>query len=56
MKERTAPRRHPHPVYYTREQPDEPCETILTNFRMERYGQELTPLPTEALLQLLEEQ
>ena len=55
MKERTAPRRQPRPVYYTREQLDELCEKIITNFCMERYGQELTPVPTEALLQLLEE-
>ena len=55
MKERTAPRRQPRPVYFTREQLDELCETIISNFCMERYGQELTPVPTEALPQLLED-
>jgi hypothetical protein len=53
--EQTAPRRQPRPVYYTREQLDELCEQIIGGFCMERYGQELTPIPTEALLQLLEE-
>jgi hypothetical protein len=55
MKERTAPRRQPRPVYYTREQLDELCEQIIVGFCMERYGQELNQIPTEALLQLLEE-
>jgi hypothetical protein len=55
MVERTAPRRQPRPVYYTREQLDELCEQIIVGFCMERYGQELNPIPTEALLQLLEE-
>jgi hypothetical protein len=50
-----APRRQPRPVYYTREQLDELCEQIIVGFCMERYGQELAPIPTEALLQLLEE-
>jgi hypothetical protein len=54
MKERTASRRQPRPVYYTREQLDELCEQIIGGFCMERYGQELTPIPTETL-QLLEE-
>ena len=56
MRERTSPRRQPRPVYFTREQLDELCERIIVGFCMERYGQELTPVPTEALLQLLEEQ
>jgi len=34
---------------------DELCEQIIVGFCLERYGQELTPIPTEALLQLLEE-
>ena len=55
MRERTSPRRQPRPVYFTREQLDELCERIIVGFCMERYGQELTPVPTEALLQLLEE-
>ena len=50
-----APRRQPRPIYYTREQLDELCEQIIVGFCIERYGQELTPIPTEALLQLLEE-
>ena len=48
-------RRQPRPVYYTLEQLDELCERIIVGFCMERYGQELNPVPTEALLQLLEE-
>jgi hypothetical protein len=55
MKERTSPRRQPRPVYFTREQLDELCEKIIVGFCMERYGQELNPIPTEALVQLLEE-
>jgi len=55
MKERTAAKRQPRPVYYTRDQLDELCEQIIVAFCMERYGQELTPIPTEAFLQLLEE-
>ncbi len=55
MKENTWPRRQPRPVYFTREQLDELCEEIIVGFCMERYGQELNPVPTEALLQLLEE-
>jgi hypothetical protein len=51
----TAPRRQPRPVFYTREQLDDLCEKIIVEFCMERYGQELNPIPTEALLQLLEE-
>ena len=54
MRERTSPRRQPRPVYFTREQLDELCEQIIVGFCMERYGQELNPVPTEALLQLLE--
>ena len=48
-------RRQPRPVYYTLDQLDELCERIIVGFCMERYGQELNPVPTEALLQLLEE-
>jgi hypothetical protein len=55
MKEPTAAKRQPRPVYYTRDQLDELCEHITMAFCMERYGQELTTIPTEALLQLLEE-
>jgi Zn-dependent peptidase ImmA (M78 family) len=55
MKEPTSGRRQPRPVYFTREQLDELCEEIIVGFCMERYGQELNPVPTEALLQLLEE-
>ena len=55
MKASTAPRRQPRPVFYTREQLDDLCETIIVSFCMERYGQELNPIPTDALLQLLEE-
>jgi hypothetical protein len=51
----SAPRRQPRPVYYTRDQLDELCEKIVVDFCMERYGQELNAIPTEALLQLLEE-
>ncbi|MBV8134887.1 MAG: hypothetical protein JO121_04475 [Deltaproteobacteria bacterium] len=54
MKERTAAKRQPRPVYYTRDQLDELCEQIIVAFCMERYGEELTPM-NEALLQLLEE-
>src|SRR5215472_4192978 len=54
-REQIAPRRQPRPVYYTREQLDEVCEQIIVGFCMERYGQELAPILTEALLQLLEE-
>ena len=55
MRERTSRRRQPRPVYFTREQLDELCERIIVGFCMERYGQELNPVPTEALVQLLEE-
>src|SRR5260370_30138970 len=55
MRERTSHRRRPRPVYFTREQLDELCERIIVGCCMERYGKELTPVPTEALLQLLEE-
>jgi hypothetical protein len=55
MKERTAAKRQPRPVYYTRDQLDDQCERIIVGFCMARYGQELNPIPTEALLQLLEE-
>ena len=44
MKERTALRRQPRPVYYTRDQLDELCEKIVVGFCMERYGQELNPI------------
>jgi hypothetical protein len=56
MKERTAAKRQPRPVYYTCDQLDEVCEKILVDFCMECYGQELNPIPTEALPRLLEEQ
>ena len=55
MKASTANRRQPRPVFYTREQLDDLCERIIVGFCMQRYGQELNPVPTEALLQLLEE-
>lgn len=42
-------------VYYTPDQLDELCEKIIGDFCMARYGQELNPIPTEALLQLLKE-
>jgi hypothetical protein len=38
-----------------RDQLDELCHQIIVAFCIERYGQELNPIPTEALLQLLEE-
>ena len=50
MKERTALRRQPRPVYYTRDQLDRLREKIIVSFCRERYGQELNPIPTEALL------
>jgi hypothetical protein len=56
MKERTAAKRQPRPVYYTRDQLDDQCDQIIVGFCMARYyGQELNPIPTGALLQLLEE-
>jgi hypothetical protein len=55
MKERTEAKRQPRPVYYRRDQLDDQCEQIIVGFCMARYGQELNPIPTEALLQLLEE-
>jgi hypothetical protein len=55
MNERTAAKRQPRPVYYTRDQLDDQCEQIIVGFCMARYWQELNPIPTEALLQLLEE-
>ena len=55
MKERTGAKRQPRPVYYTRDQLDDQCEQIIVGFCMARYRQELNPIPTEALLQLLEE-
>ena len=55
MKERTAPKRQPHPVYYTRGPLDDLCEKIVVDFCTACYWQELTPIPTEALLQLLDE-
>jgi Zn-dependent peptidase ImmA (M78 family) len=54
MGERNSHKRQPRPVYFTREQLDDLCEKIIFDFCMERYGQELNPLPTEALLQLLD--
>jgi IrrE N-terminal-like domain len=55
MNERTTRTRQPRPQYFTREQLDELCENIIFSFCMKRYGQELTPIPTEALLQLLDQ-
>jgi hypothetical protein len=55
MKERAAAKRQPRSVYYTRDQLDELCEQIIVGFCMARYGQELNPIPTGALLQLLED-
>ena len=46
MKELTAPRRQPRPVYYTRDQLDQLREKIIVSFCRERYGQELNPIPT----------
>jgi hypothetical protein len=48
-------RHQPEPQLYTREQLDELCEQIILQFCMDRYGQELNPVPTQVLLQLLEE-
>ena len=42
------------PRFYSREYLEELCERTLTEFCMETYGQELTPLPTDVLTQLLE--
>jgi len=47
--------RQPQPQYFTREQLDALCEEIIFQFCMDRYGQELNPMPTQALLQLLEQ-
>ena len=47
--------RQPQPPYYTREQLDALCEQIITQFCLDHYGQELNPVPTQVLLQLLEE-
>ena len=55
MNEHTTQNRQPRPDFLTREQLDELCERIIFSFCMERYGQELTPVPTEALLQLLDQ-
>jgi hypothetical protein len=55
MKQPSARRSEPRPRYYSREQLDELCERIIFDFCTERYGQELMPVPTEALLQLLEQ-
>jgi len=55
MGQRTSRKRQPRPLYFTREQLDDLCEKIIFDFCMERYGQELNPVPTEALLQLLEQ-
>ena len=55
IKERTAAKRQPCPVCYTRDQLDDLCEKIVVNFCVARYGQELNPIPTGALLQLLED-
>jgi hypothetical protein len=51
----SARRRQPEPPFYTLEQLDALCEQIIMQFCMDRYGQELNPVPTQALLQLLEE-
>ena len=53
MNERTT--RQPRPSFMTRAELDELCEKIIFSFCMERYGQELTPIPTEALLELLDQ-
>jgi hypothetical protein len=53
MSERIS--RQPRPSFLTRDQLDELCEKIIVSFCMERYGQELTPIPTEALLELLDQ-
>jgi hypothetical protein len=42
------------PPYYTRDQLDDLCEKVLHDFCLEFYGQELTPVPTDVLSQLLE--
>jgi hypothetical protein len=42
------------PPFYSREYLEEVCERTLTEFCMETYGQELTPLPTDVLTQLLD--
>jgi hypothetical protein len=55
MNERTTRTRQPRPHYFTREQLDELCENIIFSFCLKRYGQQLTPIPTEALLQLLDQ-
>jgi len=46
MKERTAAKRQPCPVCYTRDQLDDLCEKIVVDFCVARYGQELNPIPT----------
>jgi hypothetical protein len=48
-------RHQPEPQLFTRERLDELCEQIILQFCMDRYGQELNPVPTQVLLQLLEE-
>lgn len=42
------------PPFYSREYLEEVCERTLTEFCMENYGQELIPLPTDVLTQLLD--
>jgi hypothetical protein len=42
------------PPFYSREYLEQLREGTLTEFCMETYGQELTPLPTDVLTQLLE--
>jgi hypothetical protein len=48
-------RRQPEPPFYTLEELDALCERIIMLFCIDQYGQELNPVPTQALLQLLEE-
>ncbi len=42
------------PHYYTRDYLEELCERTVIEFCTETYGQELAPLPTDVLTQLLE--
>ena len=42
------------PPYYSREYLEELCERTVIEFCSENYGQELSPLPTDVLTQLLE--
>jgi len=42
------------PEYYSRDYLEELCERAIIEFCIESYGQELAPLPTDVLTQLLE--